>query len=115
MRSIVIVDDHASFRRQLRRLLEEGGYEVVGEAADGRSAMQQVERLRPSLIVLDVMLPDINGFDLAARFDRSTVVMTSGRDPALFRRRVAESGVLGFVPKEELSAARLDQLLAGRT
>ena len=114
MRSVVIVDDHASFRRQARRMLEAGGYEVVGEAADGRSAIQQVERLRPSLVLLDITLPDISGFELAARFDSSTVVLTSGRDLASFRRRLTASGVLGFIPKEELSAAALDRLLEDR-
>jgi two-component system chemotaxis response regulator CheY len=111
MRSVVIVDDHASFRRQARRMLEAGGYEVVGEAANGRSAIQQVERFRPSLVLLDVTLPDISGFELAARFDSSTVVLTSGRDLASSRRRLAESGVIGFIPKEQLSAAALDRLL----
>jgi DNA-binding NarL/FixJ family response regulator len=114
MRSVVIVDDHASFRRQAGRILEAGGYKVVGEAVDGRSGIREVERLRPMLVLVDVGLPDISGFELAARFDPSMLVLTSGRDPASFRRRLAQSAVLGFISKEELSVAALDRLLRDR-
>ena len=63
-RTVVIVDDHARFRRSARKLLELEGFDVIGEAADGASALAEVERLRPDLVLLDVQLPDASGLDL---------------------------------------------------
>jgi DNA-binding NarL/FixJ family response regulator len=64
-RSVVIVDDHAPFRSVARDLLAAEGYDVIGEAADGASALEAVRELRPSVVLLDVQLPDSNGFDVA--------------------------------------------------
>ena len=65
--SVLIVDDHPSFRASARMLLECEGFEVVGEAEDGMSALEAVDRLQPDVVLLDVQLPDINGFEVAAR------------------------------------------------
>ena len=67
MPSVLIVDDHASFRATARQLLEAEGYEVVGEAADGASALEAVARLRPDVVLLDVQLPDMDGFEISRR------------------------------------------------
>src|SRR5262249_13778798 len=64
-RTVLIVDDHAHFRRLARRVLEAGGFSVVGEAADGASALAAASELRPQLVVLDVMLPDLDGIAVA--------------------------------------------------
>jgi DNA-binding NarL/FixJ family response regulator len=78
--TVLIVDDHDGFRRSARALLEADGFELVGEAVDGMSAIAAVARLRPRLVLLDVRLPDIDGSEVAARItaeiDPRVVVLT---------------------------------------
>jgi DNA-binding NarL/FixJ family response regulator len=113
--TVLIVDDHPSFRASARVLLEAEGFDVVGEAVDGASALTEAGRLKPQLVLLDVQLPDIDGFDVAARLtgDKSspTVVLVSSRDSSDFGPLVSRSGARGFVPKGELSGERLEELL----
>lgn len=114
-RTVLIVDDHPSFRASARVLLESEGFDVVGEADDGHSALEAVQRLRPEIVLLDVALPDMDGFDVAARLtgvlDGPAVVLVSSRDPADFGPLVGRSGARGFVPKAELSGERVEALL----
>ena len=113
--SVLIVDDHPGFRASARALLQAEGYEVVGEAGDGASALEAARALHPELVLLDVQLPDADGFSVAAQLARLTgapaVVMTSSRDLDDFGSLVAESGACGFVPKGELCAAAIAALL----
>ncbi len=112
--SVLIVDDHARFRRSARRLLELEGYHVVGEAGDGTSAIAAAAELCPDVVLLDVNLPDTTGFDVAGRL-RGTgprVVLTSDRDPSEIAPFAEDAGACGFVPKGELSGAALARLLA---
>lgn len=113
MITVVIVDDHESFRASARQLLESQGYDVVGEAATGLEAVQLVAELRPRLVLLDVQLPDIDGFEVTERLcalaDPPSVVLTSTRDD--YKSAVAGTGARGFIPKDALSAARLEALL----
>jgi DNA-binding NarL/FixJ family response regulator len=112
--SVLIVDDHPSFRAGARRLLEASGYAVVGEAADGTAALAAADALRPDLVLLDVQLPDIDGFEVAARLADSgaapTIVLTSSRDRGDFGEALAESPAHGFIAKGELSGATLAEL-----
>ncbi len=112
---VLIVDDHDLFRTGLRALLEEEGFDVVGEAEDGTSAIRAARTLRPDVILLDVQLPDFDGFEVASRLTGNgsgpKVVLTSSRDFADFGQLVADSGAIGFVPKAELSGAALAALL----
>ena len=107
---MLIVDDHAGFRGFARRLLEAGGFTVVGEANDGASALTAVEELRPELVLLDVVLPDTDGFAVAERLAENR---GTGRRPHLeqeaadFGDRVERSPVSGFIHKDELSGAAL--------
>jgi DNA-binding NarL/FixJ family response regulator len=114
-RTVLIVDDHAGFRRLARQMLEADGYSVVGEAADGSSALAAARELRPDLVLLDVQLPDGDGFGvaegLAADGEGPAVVLTSTRDAADYARRVERSGARGFVPKSELSGEAIASLL----
>jgi DNA-binding NarL/FixJ family response regulator len=91
------------------------GFDVVGEAADGADALDAAARLRPDVVLLDVQLPDIDGFEIAARLaltsDSPTVVLTSSRDAGDFGDLVARSGARGFIPKAELSGPTLAALL----
>jgi DNA-binding NarL/FixJ family response regulator len=113
--TILIVDDHPGFRASARRLLEADGYEVVGEAEDGHSALEAVRELRPEIVLLDVQLPDLDGFEVASRLTNGgggpAVVLTSSRDACDVEPFVAPSGARGFVPKRELSGEALAALL----
>jgi DNA-binding NarL/FixJ family response regulator len=113
----MLVDDHASFRASARWLLETEGCEIVAEAASGESALAQIAAASPELVLLDVGLPGIDGFQVAAairaRSPRTHVVLTSSRDLRdLGLDRVRACGAAGFVPKAKLSRAALDALIA---
>ena len=115
MKSVLVVDDYAAYRATARALLEAEGYDVVGEAADGASALTEVARLRPDIVLLDVQLPDIDGFEVAAKLARdgspSQIVLISSRDEADFGSLVGESGARGFVSKDALSGAAIEALV----
>jgi DNA-binding NarL/FixJ family response regulator len=114
---VLIVDDHPSFRASARVLLESEGFDVVGEAEDGASAITETFRLRPEIVLLDVQLPDTDGFDVAAQItahdgnDGPAVILVSSRDSSDFGPLVSRCGAMGFVPKAELSGERLQELL----
>jgi DNA-binding NarL/FixJ family response regulator len=114
--TVVIVDDHAGFRSSARALLEAEGFDVVGEAGDGASALAAVERLRPQVVLLDVQLPDIDGFEIAERLARASepavVVLVSTRGVSSYRRRLARSPARGFIAKCELSGNALAALVS---
>jgi DNA-binding NarL/FixJ family response regulator len=113
--TVLIVDDHPSFRATARAILEADGFEVVGEAEDGASALEAVHRLRPDVVLLDVQLPDMDGFTVATALGSNgympTIVLTSSRNAADFGPLVSECGARGFVPKAELSGAALHAVL----
>jgi DNA-binding NarL/FixJ family response regulator len=115
--TLLIVDDHPGFRSLARKLLEAGGFRVVGEAADGLGAVAIARELRPDVVLLDIQLPDIDGFEVTARLaDGGTgpvVVLTSTRDRADYGERVERCGARGFLPKAELSGPALQAFLGG--
>jgi DNA-binding NarL/FixJ family response regulator len=115
--TVMIVDDHQGFRASARRLLELDGFEVVGEAADGASALELARELEPEFVLLDVTLSDTSGFEIAERLAGvpSKVILTSSRERRDFGERVRRSRALGFVSKEHLSGAALQALLRGRS
>ena len=116
-RSVLIVDDHPGFRAQARVMLAAAGYDVVGEAADGESGVRVARELSPDVVLLDVQLPDITGFDVLRLVhgepDPPAVVLISSRDASDYGRRVERSGARGFIPKAELSARTLAAVLEG--
>jgi DNA-binding NarL/FixJ family response regulator len=113
--SVLIVDDHPGFRAAARRLLEVEGYVVIGEAVDGMSAITAARTLRPDFILLDVQLPDVNGFEvceaLAGDPDAPAVVLTSSRDPSDYGPCLKRTPAAGFLPKAELSGAGIAGIL----
>jgi CheY-like chemotaxis protein len=112
---VLIVDDHASFRRLAGLLLTSAGFEVVGEAADAGAAVRQVERLRPDAVLLDVMLPDRSGVEvareLAQRPSPPRVVLTSSRGQSDFGDAFEWPGGCDFIAKHELNGPALVKLL----
>jgi CheY-like chemotaxis protein len=115
-RGVLIIDDNPDFRRVARQLLERHGFVVVAEAETGFSGIDQAKQHRPDLVLLDVQLPDIDGFEVAERLSRLDVrigvILTSSLDRSDFGALVARSSALGFVPKAELSASAVEALLA---
>ena len=113
--TVLIVDDHPSFRASARIVLESEGFQVVGEAEDGASAISQWTLLKPEVVLLDVQLPDTDGFHVCAELlchaDGPKVILTSSRDSTDFGPLVHTSGARGFVPKAELSGERVQELL----
>jgi DNA-binding NarL/FixJ family response regulator len=114
--TVLIVDDHEAFRVAARSLLESEGFTVVGEAADGRDALTVAERLRPEVVLIDVQLPDVDGFSVADRLAAAAaapdVVLISSREAATYGARLMNTPARGFLAKRELSGAALAQLLA---
>jgi DNA-binding NarL/FixJ family response regulator len=116
MRTVLIVDDHENFRTMARALLEANGFDVVGEVGDGASVLAEVRKLRPDLVLLDIQLPDFDGFTVADRLGETNeppvIVLTSSRAESSYRRRIARSPARGFIAKAELSGEALAALLA---
>ena len=116
---VLIVDDHAPFRSLARRLLVAGGFQVVGEAADGADALSAARDLAPDVVLLDVQLPDIDGFAvaerLAAREGAPIVVLVSSRARLDYGFRVDASRARGFIAKAELSGEALLRIMSGPT
>jgi DNA-binding NarL/FixJ family response regulator len=109
--TVLIVDDHPAFRASARTMLELDGFEVVGEADDGTSGIEQADALDPDVVLLDIALPDMSGFDVAERLAPARkVILTSSRDSSDFGRRVRASRALGFIPKNDLSGDALRRL-----
>lgn len=115
-RTILIVDDHTAFRRIVRAVLEADGYDVIGEAPDGRAGLLAALALRPDVVLLDVRLPDMDGFAVALHLAENgggpAVVVTSSSDDPLYPARAARSGARGFVAKHDVCGATLDRILA---
>jgi DNA-binding NarL/FixJ family response regulator len=114
--SVLIVDDHPSFRASARAMLESEGFDVVGEVADGGSVVDAVNELGPDVVLLDVQLPDMSGFDVCALLDSFEdptvqVILVSSRDLSDFGELVDTSCARGFVPKGELSGKAIEALL----
>ena len=112
---MLIVDDHPSFRASARAILEADGFEVSGEAEDGESAIAAAGRLHPDVVLLDVQLPDIDGFEVTRRLRSNgsapAVILVSSRDAGDFGTLVESSGACGFVPKNELSGQAVSALI----
>ena len=116
-RTVLVVDDHAGFRAQARILLAAAGFDVVGEAGDATEALSAARTLHPQVVLLDIQLPDGNGFDVARALlddgDPPAVILVSSRDRSDYGTRVTRSGARGFISKADLSAQAVAALLEG--
>jgi DNA-binding NarL/FixJ family response regulator len=111
----IVVDDHPAFRASARRLLEVSGFDVVAEAGNGSSALELTRELEPDVLLLDLVLPDMSGLDVAEQLRGETaVVLVSSRDPGDLSRRVERSGIRAFIPKDRLTEQSLRAAVEGR-
>jgi DNA-binding NarL/FixJ family response regulator len=114
--TVLIVDDHPAFRALARTLLESEGFAVVGEAVDGDSAVIAVEALHPEIVLLDIQLPDLDGFEVAERLaerpDAPAIVLVSTRTAAAYGRRLETTSARGFLAKTSLSGPALAALVS---
>jgi DNA-binding NarL/FixJ family response regulator len=109
--TVLIVDDHPTFRSVARMLLEAEGYDVVGEAPDGEAALELVGQLNPDVVLLDLGLPGIDGFEVARRLPVGpAIVLVSSRDARDIGPLAAS--VKGFIAKGELSGDTLREVLS---
>lgn len=111
----MIVDDHANFRARAQRMLENAGYKVVGSVGDGETALAQLERLRPDIVLLDIKLPGMDGFAVATQLTAHPkapiVVLTSSREREDYGSRIADSRAAGFISKAEISGEQVRRLM----
>jgi|SRR5829696_847189 len=109
--TVLIVDDHARFRRAAQALLEAEGYEVIAESATGGEALEAADRAQPTLVLARHRAPRHRRHPCrraADRGDRSrAVVLTSSRDAADYQPLVERCGACGFIAKAELSGAAI--------
>jgi DNA-binding NarL/FixJ family response regulator len=112
---VLVIDDHAGFRAGIRLALRPGVFDIVGEAHDGATGLVAAERLAPDVVLLDIVLPDIDGFEVARRLlgveHPPRVVLISSRDASDYGGRVERSGASGFIPKARLSTTSLRAVL----
>jgi CheY-like chemotaxis protein len=112
---ILVVDDHGGFRAFARAMLEKAGF-TVAEAATGAEATETARSIRPRLVLLDIQLPDFDGFEVARRLAGHggglVIVLTSTRDASDYGGKIAASPAAGFVPKDKLSGVALRAFLA---
>ena len=116
--TLVIVDDHADFRTTAVTLMEEAGFEVIAVCDDARSAVSAIVTLRPDVVLLDIHLPDGDGFDVIRQLDAAAVdtavVLISTREAQDFGPRLGECGAAGFITKSDLSGGAIKALTAVR-
>lgn len=112
--TVLIVDDHPTFRRFARRMLAETGFDVVGEAADGKSAIRAARTLRPAAVLLDVRLPDMSGLEVAAQLaqdDRAPTIVLTSSFPIRDHTSLEDVVVRSFISKEQFTGAAFARAL----
>jgi CheY-like chemotaxis protein len=116
-RSVLVVDDDASFRELAIGLLRSWGHDVVGEAGSVAEAVTRVNELHPDTVVVDVGLPDGDGFELTARMRqmprRPRILLISSDSDAATDAEARSAGAIGFVGKSEMPGAQFRRMLDG--
>jgi DNA-binding NarL/FixJ family response regulator len=119
---IVLADDHTVMRSGLKLLLEqEPGFQVVGEASDGRAAIQIVEKTAPNVVVMDIAMPLLNGIEAAARIrvskPKTAVIVLSMHSDESYVLRALKSGVRGYLLKDSAESdliSAVHSVMAGK-
>lgn len=115
---VLIVDDHAGFRRFARAFLKAAQFDVVGESETGEQAIANCAEMHPDIVLLDIGLPDLDGFEVARRLSgtdpRPQVILTSSRGASEYGERLLAAPALGFLAKHDISRASIRELLGAR-
>jgi len=110
----VVIDDHLAIRDMTRRLIEAAGHSVLGEAATGAEGLAKVEELEPDVVVLDIVLPDLSGFEVARTLkdegSEATIILMSSHELDDLGGSVEESGADAFISKSDISLKSLREL-----
>jgi DNA-binding NarL/FixJ family response regulator len=111
----LMVDDHSVFLDELAHLLEETSEtSVVGRAASGEDALEQVARLHPDLVLMDLTMPGMGGLEATRRLKSGAgaphVIVLSLHEDPMYRRAALEVGANGFVPKSKLGTALMPMI-----
>jgi DNA-binding NarL/FixJ family response regulator len=112
---LLLVDDEPAIRRGLRmRLALESDVEIVGEAGDGAAALEEVERLAPQVVLMDIEMPGLDGIattnELRSRAVNAAVVVLSMHDDAATVERALAAGATAFVSKQSIDGALLEAI-----
>jgi two-component system, NarL family, response regulator DegU len=104
MTRVLVADDHQLLRQALRRALQESGFDVVAEAADGEEAVRLVNMLKPEVVVMDVTMPVLDGIEATRRIHAATgdtkVLVLTMHDEDALRVRALRAGAVGFLTKD---------------
>ena len=117
MLRVMIVDDQEAYRRLVRAMLgTEDGFQVIAEASSGNEAIELTENVDAELILIDVLMPDMNGFKatrlmLERRPSAKVILMSRSRRQEEYSRLAEEAGALAFVPKSDLSVSAIKEIL----
>lgn len=104
---VVIADDHTLFRLALKAVVERAGYQVVGQATNGREALSAVERHQPALALLDLSMPLLNGIDagreIRRKFPQIQVVLVTMCEDEVYAQEALKADIRGYVLKTQAS------------
>ncbi|WHH61375.1 response regulator [Petroclostridium sp. X23] len=103
MTSVLIVDDAAFVRMQLKQMLEKNGFHVVGEAENGKIALKKIQELNPSIVTLDITMPEMDGIqcmqEICKLEHKPVVIMVSAMGQESYVQKAILSGAKGFIVK----------------